>query len=40
MQKEFEYLACDEELTSKHVGGKKENQAGDRKQKFKHVIRK
>ena len=23
MQKEFEYLACDEELTSDHVGGKK-----------------
>ena len=23
MQKEFEYLAYDEELTSKHVGGKK-----------------
>ena len=22
MQKEFKYLACDEELTSEHVGGK------------------
>ena len=29
MQKEFEYLACDEELTFEHVGGKK---------KIKHVI--
>ena len=29
MQKEFEYLACDEELKSEHVGGKK---------KIKHMI--
>ena len=29
MQKEFKYLACDEELTSKHVRGKN---------KIKHVI--
>ena len=31
IQKEFEYLACDEELKSKHVGGKKENQTYDSK---------
>ena len=29
MQKEFKYLACDEELTSEYVGGKN---------KIKHVI--
>ena len=29
IQKEFEYLACDEELKSEHVGGKK---------KIKHMI--